>query len=59
MTKPRISNPEHLAEADRILRLTADRRAEIAREEDERALVEVGDPDAEQVRRTGVKPPRV
>lgn len=59
MTKPRISKPEHLAEADRILNLTVEQRAEIAREEDQRALAELGNPAVEEVRRTGVKSPGV
>ena len=60
MTKPRISNPEHLAEADRILRLTADRRAEIACEQAERDIDEVEAwGTAEHVRRTGLTPPAV
>lgn len=58
MTKPRISPPHLLAEAQRLLEETADRRAEIAREQAERDIEDAADPEvAERVRQTGLTPP--
>lgn len=57
MTKPRISAPEHLARADRLLEETAEQREEIAQEQTERDVAEAGDPRTAYTRRTGVTPP--
>lgn len=58
MTKPRISDPALLAEARRLLDLTADQRAEIAREQAEKDIEDAENPEeAEHVRRYGVTPP--
>jgi hypothetical protein len=58
MTKPRISDPAKLAEVDRLLEETAERRAEIAREQQAREIEESVDVDkSEHVRRTGLMPP--